>query len=144
KTKEDIHIQSDRLFQMASVVKIPILITLYEKVYQGEIDLNERIEIKESDLVPGSGVIKDMAPGIMPTIKDLATMMIIVSDNLATDKLFQIVGMDNVQNKMRDHGLNQIFIEHTIWDLLRLSVGVSSESYSQEAYDEVIRRLKMG
>src|SRR5699024_4805105 len=80
-TKEEVNINEDKLFQMSSVFKVPILMTLYEKVFNGEIDLTERVKITEEDRVPGSGVIQEMDPGIEVTIKDLATMMIIVSDN---------------------------------------------------------------
>ena len=46
-TNEEVNIQENQLFQMASVCKVPILATLYEKVYKGEIDLQERIKLVE-------------------------------------------------------------------------------------------------
>lgn len=141
-TNEIVNIQGNRLFQMASVFKVPILATLYERVYKGEIDLNERIKLNEEDFVPGSGVFQEMAYGIEPTIKDLATMMIIVSDNLATDKVMSLVGgARNVQEKMHQMGLNDIYIKHTCWELLSLSAGIPSQAYSLELFDQIIGRL---
>ncbi len=144
-TKEEVNIQSERLFQMASVVKVPILATLFDMVHKGKIDLTQRIKILEEDYVPGSGVFKTMDSGIEPTIKDLATMMIIVSDNLATDKILKVVGGANaVQEKMHSIGLKNINIKHSIWELLSLCVGASLRPYTKEIAAEIIRRLDEG
>lgn len=142
-TNEEVNIQGEKLFQTASVMKLPVLATLYEKVYQGEINLHERIQLTEQDYVPGSGILQEMEYGIKPTIKDLATMMIIVSDNLATDKLLKIVGgVHPVQETMAKLGFKNIYIKHSIWELLSLSVGIPNQRYSSELFNEIIRRLK--
>ena len=141
-TNEEANIKENELFQMASVVKVPVLVTLYEKVYKGEIDLDERIKLVEEDYVPGSGIFQEMKHGIEPTIKDLATMMIIVSDNLATDKVLSILGGTlQVEQKMHQLGLSNIYMKHTIWELLSLSAGIPSQPYSLQLFDEIIRRL---
>ncbi|WP_033542889.1 serine hydrolase [Planococcus sp. CAU13] len=145
KTQEEVNIQGDRLFQMASVVKVPILATLYDLAEKGEIDLNQRIEMLDEDHVPGSGVFKAMDSGIQPTIKDLATMMIIVSDNQATDKLLELVGgAEAVEEKMKSIGLNNIHIKHSIWDLLSWSAGKTELPHTEEMADEIIRDLEEG
>ena len=145
KTQEEVNIQGDRLFQMASVVKVPIIATLFNLAQKGEIDLNQRIEMLEENHVPGSGVFKAMDSGIEPTIKDLATMMIIVSDNQATDKLLELVGgAAAVEEKMQNIGLGNIHIKHTIWELLSLSAGKSPHPYSVELAEEVIEDLEEG
>ncbi|MEG0259996.1 MAG: serine hydrolase [Lysinibacillus sp.] len=142
-TNEEVNIHGEKLFQTASVMKLPVLATLYEKVNQGEINLHERIQLTEQDYVPGSGLFQEMAFGLNPTIKDLATMMIIVSDNLATDKLLQIIGgVHPVQETMGKLGLQNIYINHSIWELIILSVGISNQPYSAELFAETNRRLK--
>ncbi|MFD1926771.1 serine hydrolase [Sporosarcina siberiensis] len=144
-TKEEVNIQGDRLYQMASVVKVPILATLFDLVEKGEIELTKRVKIEESDFVPGSGVFKTMDCGIEPTIKDLATMMIIVSDNLATDKILTIVGgADRVQEKMRSIGLENIHVRHSIWELLSLCAEITPEPYTKELSDQIIKCLEEG
>ena len=144
-TREEANIQGDRLFQTASVVKVPILATLFDLAQKGEIDLNERIKMLAEDHVPGSGVFKAMDSGIEPTIKDLAAMMIIVSDNQATDKLLNLVGgADAVEEKMQSIGLENIHIKHSIWELLSLSAGKSPHPYSIELAEEVIQDLEEG
>lgn len=138
---EEVHLQADRFFQMASVVKVPILAALYEAAHKGEIDLTERILLKREDRVPGSGVFQEMDANFEPTIKDLAMMMIIVSDNMATDKLLTMVEAETVQNTMRELGMEQIFVKHSIWELLSLSAGISPTVYSDELFEEIINRL---
>lgn len=143
-TNEEVHIQGDRYFQTASVVKVPILAALYDAIHQGEIDVNERIKLQRDDRVPGSGVFQEMDVGISPTIKDLAMMMIIVSDNMATDKLLSRVNAQTVQNYMRYHGLEHIHVKHSIWELLSLCAGISPTEYSDEMFDQIINTLIAG
>lgn len=140
-SNEEIEINSDKLFQMASVVKVPILVTLYKEVYEENIHLNDRVVLKENDLVGGSGVFKEMEFGIKPTIKDLATMMIIISDNLATDAILKQVTVNEVQSYMEELGLKDLFVKQSIWELLTLSVGLDIKPYSQETYTQIEEKL---
>lgn len=140
-TNEEVNINEDQLFQMASVFKIPILLTLFDQVYAGKIDLTKRIKITKKDYVPGSGVIQEMDPGIEVTVKDLATLMIIVSDNLATDKIYHMLGPEAIEKKMREIGLDNIKIKHSCWELLSLTVGMEPKAYTDERFAELHKRL---
>lgn len=145
KTAEEVHIGADRLFQMASVVKVPVLVKLYHLAEQGKVNLADRVNLREEDIVPGSGVFQAMDIGLTPTIKDLATMMMIVSDNLATDKILSIVGgVEAVQKEVNNLGLEGIYINQTIWELLSLSAGISPEPNGKELSDKIIKCLEEG
>lgn len=138
---EETIINGDKFFQLASVVKVQILTTLMHEVGKGNLDLSERITIKNTDKVPGSGVLKEMDEGMTVTIKDLATLMIIISDNMATDKLLKIVGVENVNRYMNELGLEQLSIDYSIWKLLALSAGLEAEPQTLEKYAEITLRL---
>ncbi|RXT06551.1 serine hydrolase [Ammoniphilus sp. CFH 90114] len=140
-TQEEVNINENRLFQTASVVKIPILAALMEEAYKGNIDLHKRMPIREEDFVPGSGVLKEFEIGVEVTIKDMATMMIIVSDNLATDKVLGLLGADHVQRRMHESGMQNMYIKHSIWELLSHCVGIPPKSYNKEDFNEITRRL---
>jgi beta-lactamase class A len=104
---------------MASVFKVPILAELYHQVAQGKIALDARVEWKDPQIYFGSGVLQLMQPGLNPTIRDLATLMIVVSDNAATDQILARVGKGNVNARMRALGLTKTTVdastrEHTI------------------------------
>ena len=110
--------ENDR-FLMASVFKVPILVELFHQVFDGKIALDERVEWKEPGRYFGSGILQAMQPGLNPTIHDLATMMIIVSDNAATDQLLEHVGKANVNARLRALGLTRTSVdagtrEHTL------------------------------
>ncbi len=136
-TGETASINGDRLFQLASVFKIPILATLYRDVEAGKLSLSQRIKITREDHVPGSGVLQELDLGVEVTVKDLAMLMIIVSDNLATDQLLKLVGTEQVMAFMRELGLEQTYIHHSCWDLLSLSVGMEPQPYSPEAWERI-------
>lgn len=138
---EEVNINENDQFQMASVFKVPILLTLFDQIHKGKIDLGDRITITKEDHVPGSGVFQEMDPGVSVTIKDLATMMIIVSDNLATDILYRMLGKETIQKTMTELGLEKTTIAHSCWELLCLTVGMETVPYSEDNLKELTARL---
>ena len=98
------------VFPAASTFKVPLLYALLRLADAGEIDLAERVTVGAHQRVPGSGVLQDLDPGIAPTIRDLAVLMTVVSDNLATDLLLDLVGTDRLRAKLDRLGLAQTSI----------------------------------
>ncbi len=88
----------------ASLIKLPILLTVLERVAQRKLDLKERVPLKTTDQVAGSGVLHTLQAGLEPTLRDLLTLMIIVSDNTATNMLIERVGLGAVNTFCRQHG----------------------------------------
>lgn len=140
-TGEEAGINQHSLFQTASSFKVPILAKTFDEVEKGKINLHDRIQLREEDLVPGSGVFKEFTPGVEVTIHDLITMMIIVSDNMATDKVLKIVGIKNVQDFMTELHLDNIYIYHSCWELLCLCAGIQPQPYTADFYQEFKRKL---
>ena len=116
-------------FQLASTFKIPILVTLFRDVNSNKLKLEDIVTVQEEDFVTGSGVIQYLHPGVQFTIKDLATLMIIVSDNLATDLILKLVGTENVTSYMKELGLSNTFIHFSCRQLLNLSIGLDLNSF---------------
>lgn len=115
-TGEEILFQADRVYGTASVIKLPILIEVFRQAYEGDIDLQERLEMQASDMVGGSGVLKELTPDLQPTIYDLATLMVIISDNTATNMLIDRIGGVNVVNRtMQDrYGLRSVAVHNRV------------------------------
>ena len=90
----------------ASLIKLPILLTALESASQGKLDLKERIPLKPSDQVTGSGVLHTLQAGLEPTLHDLLTLMIIVSDNTATNMLIERAGLGAVNTFCQQHGFS--------------------------------------
>jgi beta-lactamase class A len=92
-----------------SVIKIPLMVEAFRQIEAGKFSLRDRYTLKEVDKRPGTGVIRSMDEGAVLTIKDLLTLMTIVSDNTATDVIFaKVGGIEPVNQLMRSYGLNTI------------------------------------
>ena len=109
---------ADVPFFTASTFKVPLLVELFRQVDRGGIDLSGRVEFTDAMRVPGSGVLKELEAGLRPTIHDLAMLMIIISDNAATDFLYEMVGRDNLDATIRELGLTRTRIPMSCRELL--------------------------
>lgn len=105
-TGEEIAINADKQMDTMSVIKIPLMAEAFRQIEAGKFSLDDKITLKDADKRPGTGIIRSLDPGAVLTIKDLLTLMIIVSDNTATDLLFDKVGgIDPVNQLMQSYGL---------------------------------------
>lgn len=106
-TGEELGIRADEVMPTASVIKVGIMAELYRQADAGEIDLQERVRVEASDWFGGTGVLKELVPGIEPTILDLCRLMIIVSDNVATGMLVKRLGKERINASFREWGQPQ-------------------------------------
>jgi beta-lactamase class A len=123
-TGREIAVNADHRFPTASTFKVPILFALYRRAAKGEIDLRQRVTLEERHRVAGSGVLQDLDPGLQPTIRDLATLMITVSDNQATDMLYEMVGGQYIQQVATELGMSETHVPRTTRALLYNLVGM--------------------
>jgi|GEM_PF-356633 len=107
----------EEVFPTASTLKTPLLYELHRQADEGKIDLTERVTLYHKDRVAGSGILQDLDEGLQPTIRDLAELMIIVSDNWATDMIYARIGKENMANTLKNLGMNQTHIPLTIHEL---------------------------
>ena len=85
---------ADEEFETASVIKAFLLAALYLQAERGKADLSAEIEYEASQFVDGSGMLRALGVGARLKVKDTATMMIICSDNIATNMLIDYLGLD--------------------------------------------------
>lgn len=115
---ESFAINADASFATASSIKIPILVELMRQAQSGRINLAERVDIHRAGLVGGSGVLQFFSDGGSAiSIHDLAVLMIVLSDNSATNILIDRVGIGNVNSLLRDHGFDKIVLARKMIDL---------------------------
>ena len=108
-TGDQFFLHENEVFAQASSIKIAVLAELYQQAQQGKLKLTDLYTVQASDIVPDSDVMGGLTPGVTRiTLRDLATMMVAVSDNSATNVLIDRVGMENV-NAM----LDSISLPHT-------------------------------
>jgi beta-lactamase class A len=120
----ELKINENEVFPVASSIKIPILIELFRKAKAGLVNLDEEFTIQEKNKTKGSGVLNELGNGtITLTMRDLATLMIIVSDNTATNILIDIVGMDDVNLMLGELGLKETKLQRKMQDYIAASKG---------------------
>lgn len=103
-----LHINADAGFPMASVLKIPVLCEAFHQMAAGAFALDDRWELTYPLKNIGSGILTYLNNGLQPTVRDLLTLMIIISDNTATNRCIDAAGgFAAVTARMRDLGLRQ-------------------------------------
>lgn len=117
-TKLDVN--GDEPFPMASTFKIPILATACKQLTEGDISLDARVPLADEDKSLGSGILPYFERGLQPTLRDLLTLMIIISDNTATDIVVAYLGGAAViEGYMEELGLGEISFKLNCKELLR-------------------------
>jgi beta-lactamase class A len=105
-TGEEIAIDADRQMDTMSVIKIPLMVEVFEQIKAGKLSLSEKYTLTKEDVRPGTGIMRSLDAGAVITLLDLITLMNIVSDNTATDVLFKKVGgIEPVNARMKTLGL---------------------------------------
>ena len=97
-------VNADSVFPAASTIKVPLLIRALQRVQAGELHLEQRIQLRASDRVTGSGILRDLEEGLALTLRDVLTLMIIVSDNTATNMVIDQLGIGDVNAFLERHG----------------------------------------
>jgi beta-lactamase class A len=116
---EKVDVNGNQSFPMASAFKIPIIATAFQQIDAGIIKLEDRITLADIDKSMGSGILRYFQGGLAPTFHDLLTLMIIISDNTATDMVVDCLGgAAVVENYMHELGLNNIYFKMNCKDLL--------------------------
>lgn len=98
--------RGDEKFPTASLIKVAILVTVYDLVAKGQLSLDDPISVLKIDQVPGSGVIQYFHNGTILTVRDAAWLMTTISDNTATNLLLDRIVIRRVWNKMDSLGLH--------------------------------------
>ncbi|WP_051086985.1 serine hydrolase [Deinococcus apachensis] len=95
----------ERIFPAASTIKVPLLVRALHEAQSGRLDLRERVTVREEDRAGGSGILHEFGPGLTPTWEDLLTLMIVVSDNTATNLVIDRLGVECVNGWLDGLGL---------------------------------------
>ena len=115
---ETFAVNADTIFPQASSIKIPLLIELMRQAQDGKLNLGERIDIHHAGLVGGSGVLQFFSDGgSSVSLHDLAVLMVVLSDNSATNLIIDRVGMDNVNTMLDGLGLKETRLARKMIDI---------------------------
>jgi beta-lactamase class A len=115
----------------ASTIKLAILYELYRQADERRLRLDEAIPFDRRLAVAGSGVLFELATPVL-TVRDYATLMIVLSDNSATNVLIDRIGMANVTSRMRELGLPNTKLRRAMMDLEAARRGDENVSTARE------------
>lgn len=115
---QELSLNADDVFPTASSIKIVILAEFYRQVQEGKLKFTDMYTLQQSDLVGGSGISGAFTPGVTKlTLRDVAALMISVSDNSMTNVLIDRVGMDNVNALLDSLGLSHTRLRRKMMDI---------------------------
>jgi beta-lactamase class A len=106
--------RADESFPSASVIKLPLVMTLFADASDGRVDLEQRIDVGAR--VDGSGVLRLLRDVGPMSLRDLAMLAVIVSDNTATNRLIERVGVERVNERMREWGCARSRLMRKMYD----------------------------
>jgi len=107
KTGREWAYHADELFPSASLVKVPIMASVFTKFRTNELDLDEQLVLRRDEKRGGSGTLRRLRSGTRVSVRRLLEKMITESDNTAANMLINRVGMDYLQNNFAKLGLNR-------------------------------------
>jgi beta-lactamase class A len=126
-------LHANDVYPQASSIKICVLAELYRQAQQGKLKLTDLYTVNAADLVQDSDIMGGLTPGVTQiTLRDLATMMVAVSDNSATNVLIDRVGMDNVNAFLNAQGLRDTRLRRKMMDLKAAAEGRENVSTPNE------------
>jgi beta-lactamase class A len=108
RTRETITIDADIRFPTASTIKTAVMIEAWQQAVDRRLPMDAKIALRDSDKVGGSGVLRGMGEGLTPTVADLVHLMIVLSDNTATNMLIERLGTARVNARLEAYGLSNI------------------------------------
>lgn len=109
-----VEINSEEKFESASCIKVFIMAELFRQIYKNEIDPGQLLKYEEKHYVVGSGVLRALDTGVQLTAKNFASLMIIVSDNIATNVLIDYLGIDNINRTCKELGFKDTVLHNSI------------------------------
>lgn len=138
-----IDINSMEPFRSASVIKVPLLAALFWLGERGELDWQETLPLRDSDRTPGSGILRELHAGLELTLHDLAVLMIVLSDNTATNMLIDRAGVEAVQRFLHLLGFHHTTLQRKMYDFVAAEQGRENVCNAAEIAD-LLRWMAQG
>lgn len=115
-TGETILLNSGEVMPTASLIKFPIMAEVYAQEKAGKVKLDDKVTLTKDDMVQGSGILTDhFSPGMTMTLRDAVRLMIVFSDNTATNLVLDRVGIKAVNDRMAEWGCGETRINAKVF-----------------------------
>lgn len=104
KTGKSVEWRADEKVRTASTIKLPIMAALFAEVEAGRAKWDQPVRLTAENVVSGSGVLEEFTPGISLPLRDVMHLMIVVSDNTATNLILELITADRVNEFLEKNG----------------------------------------
>ena len=115
-TGTEFSVRSEETFLAASVIKFPLLLHVLDRAARGEISLDDKLTVENWEKVPSCGGLNQFTDAVTADIRTLCRLMIVLSDNTATNKLIRICGMEECNRAFRAMGLKKTVLNRLLFD----------------------------
>lgn len=142
-TGRSVWLNGDERFPMASTYKVPIAVQLLSRVDRGEIALSDMVQLEPTDIHPGSGTISNLLddPGVALSLTNLMELMLLISDNSATDLTLRAAGgPDAVNERMAELRVEDLSVNRPTSVLIADWLGVEAPPDGRISMDEFLER----
>ncbi|MCC3867796.1 serine hydrolase [Terrisporobacter mayombei] len=134
-TNNTVGYNEEKIMLAASVIKLTVLVEAFKQIKEGKIKKEEFFITCEKDKVPSCGALNYMREDLKVTLEDLYVLMIIVSDNYATNMLIDKLGIDNINKTIKEIGLKNTVLNRKMFDNEKAVLGLENYiSASDVAY----------
>jgi beta-lactamase class A len=132
---KELAIDADKIFPLGSVFKIPVMMEVFRQANDRILSMDEKLLLENRSLCIGSGILQYLSPGTEFTIRDLVALMIIATDNTASEMLWKRIGIQRVNMLIRELGLarTSIYLPWREGFLLTMGKGPFKDLSVQEA-----------
>jgi len=116
KTGEEFYLNADQVMPTASLIKLPIMVETYWQAEEGKAKLAQTLTLKKADKVQGSGILTShFSDGATFPLKDAVRLMIVYSDNTATNMVLDQIGLPSTNARMAKLGLKETRINAKVF-----------------------------
>lgn len=121
-----------KVFSSASLIKVPILLAGLSQTENGLLQLEKEVQINNAVRVGGSGILQSMSKDLKMKVIDLMTLMIIVSDNTATNLIIDLLGKEKINGYMKNIGLKNTELNRKMMDFESLKKGIDNTTTARD------------
>lgn len=125
-TGREYGVRAEEAFLAASVIKLPLFLYVLQRAAEGSLDLTQKLTVEDWEKMPSCGGLNQFTGPVEADIRTLCRLMIVLSDNTATNKLFRLCGLENCNAAFREMGLEKCVVRRLLFDSEAASRGLEN------------------
>ena len=119
-------IREEEAFLAASVIKLPLFLHVLQRAAEGTLDMRQKLTVEDWEKMPSCGGLNQFTGPVEADIRTLCRLMIVLSDNTATNKLFRLCGLTECNAAFRNMGLEKTAVRRLLFDREAASRGLEN------------------